>query len=178
MAFFQEVFGCVPEAPAPTAYFQQGWGVGLGGNNAPNSRQFRREFRQFRHSCPEGWCGEAGFSKVARSPPPPALTPTLSRRERVRPPRARAPAARPSLSLPQRGRGLSECHLRSPRQEPRRFCKVSRGERFEVLGGRLGVVEAVDAGGVAGEDKFEAPEGRIDFGAARRALVARRLRAP
>ena len=52
----------------------------------------------------------AGFSKVARPRLPP-----------------------PSLSLPQRGRGLSECHPRSPRQDPNRFCKGLRGEKRQDL---------------------------------------------
>ena len=55
----------------------------------------------------------AGFGKVARPPPPPALTPTLSQRERG--PEGSALRARrawrrvPSLSLSQRERGLREC---------------------------------------------------------------------
>ena len=41
-----------------------------------------------------------------------------------------APASPPpSLSLPLRGRGLSECHLRSPRQDPSRLCKGLKGQR-------------------------------------------------
>ena len=46
----------------------------------------------------------AGFSMVARPPPPPALTPTLSQREREQDLPASAHLRRaPSLSLPQRG---------------------------------------------------------------------------
>ena len=50
---------------------------------------------------------------------------------------ARARAGAPSLSLPQRGRGLSECHLRPPPPPPGPQSILQRSPEGERLKGRF-----------------------------------------